>query len=236
MKIAGSKFILTITGLVLALTTSVVLAKPRLQMGPDAEITYDGLHRVDKTVMDAAWVKPDLDLRPYTQIMFVGAGISYKAVDNEGRRYVPGRSNDTEFGISDEGKQRFEREVREVFTARLAELERYEIVTEPGPGVLLLVGAILDVVSNVPPVGSCTGRCEIYLNSVGEATLVIELRDSVTNEVLLRAADRRAAQSAGWAINANSVTVWAEVRRLAGFWAQRLRKGLDDFESIDDLN
>ena len=51
MKISGSKIILTISGVVLALTTSVVLAKPRLQTGPDAEITHDGLHRVDKTVI-----------------------------------------------------------------------------------------------------------------------------------------------------------------------------------------
>ena len=70
---------------------------------------------------------------------------------------------------------------------------------------------------------------------LGQATLIIELRDSMSNEILVRAADRRAAASAGWAIEVNSVTVWPEVRRLASAWGRRIVKGLEDFESIDDL-
>lgn len=210
-------------------------AAPRLATGDDAEITHDGLHRVERTVMDAAWVKPDLDLRPYTKLMLASAGFSYRPVDNEGERYRPGQTDDTEFHISEENRARIELEMREAFLRELEDLERYEIVAEPGPDVLMLVAGVIDIVSSVPDVNDCIGRCEVYLRSVGEATLVLELRDSMSNEVLVRAADRRAAENGGFAVEANPVTVWPEVRRLANVWGRRVVKGLNDFESIDDL-
>jgi len=101
-----SKAILTLTGVALASFGATLSARPRLQTGPDAEMSYDGLHLVDKAVMDMTWVKPDLDLAGYTQIMLVGAGMAFTPVDNAGQRYWPGRSNDTEFPISDESKLR----------------------------------------------------------------------------------------------------------------------------------
>jgi hypothetical protein len=223
------------TAVVIASFGPGVSAKPRLQTGPDAEVTFDGLYRVDKSVMDAAWVRPDLDLSGYKKLMLASAGIQYKHVDSEGKQWWPGRSDETEFPISDEGKARLQNEVHDAFTEELAKVKRYDLVAEPGPDVLMLVGGLIDVVSQVPPVDKCVGRCDVYLNSVGEATLVIELRDSESNEVLARAADRRAAENAGWPIDANTVTVWPEVRRLAQTWASMLRKRLDDFESVDEL-
>lgn len=34
---------------------------PEFQSGPDAEVTHDGLTRLDKTVMDVVWAKLDID-------------------------------------------------------------------------------------------------------------------------------------------------------------------------------
>jgi hypothetical protein len=224
-----------IAALVAAGFCAAASAKPRLETGPDAEVTFDGLYRVDKSVMDAAWVRPDLDLRGYKKLMLAGAGIQYKHVDSEGKQYWPGRSSDTEFPISEEGKERLQKEVSEAFADELSKVERYELVSQPGPDVLMLVGGLIDVVSQVPPVDKCAGRCDVYLSSVGEATLVVELRDSESNEVLARAADRRAAENAGWPVAANSVTVWSQVRQLAQTWARMLRKTLDKFDSVDGL-
>jgi hypothetical protein len=78
---------------------------------------------------------------------------------------------------------------------------------------------------------SFAGRGGIYLTSVGQATLVIELRDSQSNEVLGRAADRRAAESP-FAFDVNKVTAWSEVHRLAQAWASLLRKRLEEIEKV----
>lgn len=236
MNTRSSRLTLTVlSAAVLGVFSAEAPGKPKLETGQDAEITHDGLYRVDKTVMDAAWVKPDLDLTPYKKLLIGAAGMSFKPVDDEGQRWWPGRSDQTEFPISEENKVRLQEEMGKAFLEELADLRRYEIVGEPGEGVLLLAVALIDVVSSVPPVDECIGRCDVYLSSVGEATLVLELRDSVTNEVLARAADRRAAEQQGWPIEANSVTVWPEVERLAHAWGKQVRKRLDEFESVDDL-
>ncbi len=89
----------------------------------------------------------------------------------------------------------------------------------------------MDVVSNVPP--DSMGRSNIYLSSVGEATLVIEIRDSESNAVLVRIIDRKAAQNIGVAQRSTSVTNWSEVQQLARAWATQLRSALDEATTWD---
>jgi hypothetical protein len=161
--------------------------------------------------------------------MLVSVGISYK--EDPDYKGTFDRSA-TEFPIDEENRERLQRTVREEFLEEFEMLERYEIVTEPGPGVLMLIGGVLDVVSRVPPERPGAGaRGGVYLTSVGDATLVLELRDSTTNEILARAADRRSAESA-FAFEVNTVTAWSEVRRLAGAWARLLRTRLEELTGV----
>ena len=220
------------TGLALVYSFGVY-GKPRIQTGPKAEVTADGLTRVDKSVMDMAWVKADLDLRSYTKLMLKGAEIQYRRVDTEGKYYRPGRDDDSEFPISEENRAMLVQVVQEQFREELGKSKRYELVTQPGPHTLLLFGSLVDVVSRVPPLNQ-PGRYDVYLTSVGEATLVFELRDASTNEVLARAADRRAAERVGVGIKASSVTTWSEVRNLAQSWAIQLRKRLDEITVVGE--
>jgi hypothetical protein len=204
--------------------------QPRIQTGPNAEVTHDGLVRVEKSVVDAAWVKPDLDLTPYKKLMVVSQGVSFRKLkpvsDFQAR-------SESQFPVQEENKQQLSDILKEAFSEELAKNERYQVVTTPGPDVLLIVGAVIDVVSNIPPdVDSAKfGRGGVYLTSVGEATLVIELRDSESGEILARAADRRAAESA-FAFEVNNVTAWSEVRRLARSWASLLSRRLEEIEGV----
>jgi hypothetical protein len=204
--------------------------QPRIATGDDEEITHDGLYLVDKSVADKVWVKPDLDLTGYTKLMVAPAGVAYRKLDPVSRFQA---DSESEFPVQEKNKARFEQILKEEFTEELEKVERYEIVTEAGPDVLLLVGGVIDVVSFVPPDldSAKYGRGGVYLESVGSAVLVIELRDSQSGEVLARAADGRAAESP-FAFEANSVTVWSEVRRLAQYWANLLVDRLNTFEKI----
>ena len=118
--------------------------QPRIETGPDAEVTFDGLVRVQKSVVDAAWVKPTLDLTPYKKLMVVSQGVSFRKLepvsDFQARK-------ESQFPVKEENKERLSRELKTAFEAELGKLERYEIVHAPGPDVLLLTGAIIDVVS-----------------------------------------------------------------------------------------
>ena len=206
--------------------------QPQIQTGANAEVTADGLVRVKKSVADAAWVKPDFDLTPYTKLMIVSGGVSFKKVKPVST--FEARKGASEFPISEEGQQMFKDIMKEEFTRELSKLKRYQIVDKPGPDVLMLIGAVINVVSSVPSdvdSASFAGRGGIYLTSVGQATLIIELRDSESNEILGRAADARAAESP-FAFEVNKVTAWTEVHRLAQAWASLLRQRLEDIEKV----
>ena len=115
----------------------------------------------------------------------------------------------------------------EVALEELAKSERFTFVDEVGPDVLIVRVALLDVVSFVP--SQSGGRSEVFLSSVGEATLVLELRDSITDAILARAMDRRAAEDrSGLMSRSNSVTNTTEVRRLIRRWMSSLRERLDE--------
>ncbi len=201
---------------------------PTIQTGPDAEISFDGLHKVDNSQADVAWARPDFDISGYTKIWLVGAGIEYRQVKNRGRTSVD-RTRGGPYFIDDKSRGQFEELVGKVFKEELEKIEKYELVDGPGPDVLMVRGGLLDVTSYVPP-DPVGGRSVVFLSSVGEATLVLELRDSETGTILARSIDRRAAETIGGTFTrSNSVTNSAEARRLIRFWATRLREGLDGF-------
>jgi len=228
-----SSWLLIAAAAVLAL--SCASPKPQLQQGPDAEVTHDGLVRVDHSRMQRAWMKPGADLGHYTKFMVGPPVFRFKAVrGGAGSGRVRARTGQNEFYISEENRKRLEEEVRAVFRDELSRSQHFQRVDEPGPDVLLIEGAMLDIVSRVPP--QITGRGEIFLDSVGEVTIVLQLADSETGEVLARAAERRAAQPAGGIVQPSSpVTTWAELRRLARRWARILRERLDELHELGPI-
>jgi hypothetical protein len=210
------------------LMASCSSAPATIQEGPNAEVSFDGLHKVDNSQADIAWAKPGFDISGYSRIMLQGAGVEYRPVKDRGRSLAI-RTGTGPYFIDDKTRAEFEALVNDVFREEMQKIKRFTIVDEPGPDVLLVRGRLLDVISRVPPdpVGS---RSYIVLGSVGEATLVLELRDSESGTILARSADRRAAENvSGMGNRSNSVTNSAEVRRLVRFWATRLREALDGF-------
>ena len=69
-------------------------------------------------------------------------------------------------------------------------------------------------------------RSQIYLSSIGAATLALELRDSETNAILARSIDRRAVEQQGIVQEVTSVTAISEVKRLMRRWGKDFMKGL----------
>jgi hypothetical protein len=200
-------------------------SEPTIQTGPDAEVTFDGLHVVDNSAFKAAWADPDIDFSRYNKFIAGGAFFEFRAVKKTASTMRHTSSQD-EFWIDDKSKAKLEEEVGKVFSEELAKSERFTETDTPGPDVLIIRGGLHDIVSRVPP--EMVGRGDIYLRSVGEATLVLEIVDSLSGEVIARAIERRAAeQPGGQMVRSNTVTTWSEVRRLARTWATRLRKGLD---------
>jgi len=213
---------------ILALSFAVLFAgcttTPTIDTSTDAELSFDGLYPVEHTRVDRAWARKDIDLSSYEKIMLQGAGIHYRPL-KEVSAFTASRSGKSDFPVPEQNKQELKEILQEGFLDELRKTERFEFVTEPGPDVLIVRGALLDVLSHMPP--ERPGRTDIYLSSVGEATFVIELIDSQSEAVLVRMLDRRAAETVGAPMKASSVTNKMEVRRLAQSWGRLLREGLE---------
>ncbi len=210
--------------LVIAGLAGGLLATAVAQDDSDADVSFDGLVRVEKGVFQRVWIDPEVDFAVYDKIILGDAEFEFRSVKEVSRS--ANYSSKSEFPISAANRQKLVENVTKVFDEELRKSKYFTIVTEPGPDVLILEGAMLDIVSRVPP--QRAGRSDIYLSRVGEATLILQLRDSLTGRTLVRAAERRAAEAIGSrGMISNPVTTWTEVRRLARRWGSKLRAGLD---------
>ena len=191
----------------------------------NTEVTFDGLTKLQQGPYRESWADLDVEFTQYTKVLLVDPYFEFRAV----KRTSPAaarRSNQKKYYISDRNRERLIQTVGEIFAAELGNSKTFTIADEPGPDVAILQVGVFDIVSRVPP--ESVGRSEIYLSSVGEGTLVVELKDSLSFETVFRGVERRAAQRAMGELRlSNSVTNWAEVRRLANRWARTMREGLD---------
>jgi hypothetical protein len=208
----------------IALLAGCSTATPTIQEGPNAEVSFDGLHVIDNSVFAMAWADPEIDFSRYNKIIPGGAVLEFRAVKKSSGT-TRSRSSQSEFYIDDDARQRLEEVAAEIFQEELAKSTRFTVADAPGQDVLIIRGALTDIVSNVPP--QTVGRTEVFLSSVGEITLILEVVDSMSGEVIFRALERRALDRHGQAMRSSSVNTWSEVRRLMRRWATTLREGLD---------
>jgi hypothetical protein len=183
--------------------------------------------------MQEAWARPDFDISTYSKIMLQGADAEFRPGGRNPRQNRALGPNE-HFAVTPEQKVRFQELMSAAFVKELSLSEHFTIVTEPGPDVLLIQGILLDVVSFIPE--QRAGRSDVFLSRFGEVTLVLEIRDSVSGAVLLRAIERRAAEASGGTgfTRSNTVTNRAEFRRVARRWAMVLREGLDRFMAPEE--
>ncbi len=200
-------------------------APPTIQQGPNAEVSFDGLHSIDNSIFQNAWADPDVDFSRYSKIMPGTAIFEYRAVKKTGATSAHTGSSKSEFWIDDDARAKLELETSTIFNEEMAKSTRFEMTDTAGDDVLIIRGGLNDIMSRVPP--EQIGRNDIFLRSVGEATLILEVVDSKSGEVIFRAVERRSAGSSTGGIKANSVTTLAEVRRMLRRWATTLREGLD---------
>ena len=185
----------------------------------EIEVTHDGLERVANSTVARAWIKPGVDFSQYTEVGLLDCFVSFR---RNWRMNNPGvRTRDM-----DRIKSTLADEFRVVFTEEL-ENGGFPVVTEAADHVLLIRPAIIDL-DVAAPQTSTGGRSDSFTTSPGTMTLVIELYDSVSNEILARAIDRRRARNAGNIQWTTSGTNRAAARKILRSWANLLVSRLDE--------
>lgn len=178
------------------------------------------------------WVNPKADFSRYDKILLGDAEFQFRDVGpaEKYRTSTLRSSSKREFGILESEQEKFRQVVGDAFVKEMARSKKFTLVEDAQPGTLLIEGAVMDIVSYVPP--EVIGRSEVYLADIGAATLVLEIHDATTGDTLAYIEERRKISQPGGRIDqftppTNSVTVWAEVGRWARNAASRLRTSLE---------
>jgi hypothetical protein len=179
------------------------------------------------------FVLPGLDPSKYNKVFLWEGQFEYRDVGPAQKtRSTMLSTHKREFGISEEDRRRFEEIVGEAFHKEIAKAKNFTIIEnidEMDAATLILRGAMLDIISRVPP--QMVGRADVYLSSVGAATFVIEMIDAGTGAVVALAAERRSIETlnarTGASVPANSASVLGDIKRWSNSIARRLRTALD---------
>ncbi len=169
-------------------------------------IVTGSFNRVPNTAVEYAYINEQADFSQYTKLMNGGLEIYYP---------------ESETAPDPADIERIRSYFRDAFAAAIG--DDYEVVAEPGPGVLKVSGQVIDMKMTS---GGATFDPSGRLRDVvahGELTFLMEMSDSVSGQVLARAGDKSSDISAE-----EDDATWDDVRRAAEYWAGLFRNWLDN--------
>lgn len=190
------------------LLIAVVLVTATLSLQACTRTVVTGsFNRVPNTAVEYAYINEQADFSQYTKLMNGGLSIYYP--ENEA---APDKAE----------IDRIRGYFRDAFTSAIG--DAYEIVDEPGPGVMKVQGQVIDMkMTSGGEVMDVSGRLRDIL-AHGELTFLMEMSDSVTGQVLARAGDKSTDIS-----GEKDDATWDDVRRAAEYWAGLFRNWLDNY-------
>ncbi|MFQ5458156.1 MAG: DUF3313 domain-containing protein [Myxococcota bacterium] len=179
---------------------------------------YSQLKKGERGEAQLVYINPATDFSQYDSVMIDSVTLW--------------RSGETS-GISPEDQQTLTDYLYAALHKQLS--QDYEIVSNPGPGVLRVRAAVTEakgakvaanvVTGVVPQLRMATMAAGLATNTakfVGQASIEGEVTDSVSGERLLAAVDQRA----GTKSPGTMFTKWGDVEKSFDFWAHRLRARL----------
>ncbi len=217
------KISVVVAGLALAiLVSSPVWAKKSLPAVND-----EGMELIKDTRTTTIYADPGADLGIYKRIWLEDASVAFK---KNWQRDQNRNTRSPSARVKDSDMERIRKDVadlfRETFTAELID-GGYELADQAGEDVLIVKPAIVDLDVTAPDLQT-VGRTYSYSESAGEMTLNLELYDSMTNDKIVTARDRKQDYRRGYLEWRTSVNNRATAKRLMDSWARAFREALDD--------
>jgi hypothetical protein len=198
-----------------ALPSNVVTEKP-------TAVNFDGLADVRSRSLDVAQERPGTNFARYSGLLLSPPELAFKTPDRSKK----------EFALTEDQQSRFRDIVAGAFESEFSKMQMMPLVKERGADVLELSVRVQDIVANVSPTSlSPVGRGAAFLEASGAATLVIELSDSMSKEILARGIDTSAVDGVAMRQGDEMVTRWQGVEKLSERWASIGRAGVSSLIS-----
>jgi hypothetical protein len=199
--------------LVLALSAVACSSQPPAAI--TSTINYEGLAEVSKPYFDVAQIRPETVFSNYDGVIVNAPELAFR---------TPDRSQQ-QFPLDETQKQRFQEVLANAFLLELSKLQNLDLRDEPSSKVLELTVRVENITATVPT--GQGGPIGFALTAVGEATLILEVRDSQSEQILARGVETRAVQGAALGQGGGVVTRWEDIEKLCSRWASMARSRLD---------
>ncbi len=146
----------------------------------DVPETWDHLVKVKSKQLKAVYLLPGADFRPYTKIMIDQPEAAFRKnwLRDYNRNTSRGISRQLSDADAEKALEKVSASLKQIFTKAYTD-GGYQVVTAPGPDVLRIRTAVIDLHVNAPDIMSA-GRSRSYSPEAGTATLVLEALDSQT--------------------------------------------------------
>jgi hypothetical protein len=212
-------------GAFFSLGAALAFACPVSAAEEPPQVSKDGLQLKTHTKQRLVYVKPGATFSQYNKVMILDCYVEF---EKDWQRNYNSTVDDPSRQVTDQKMQQMKTtlaaEFKKVFTTELQKAG-YQVTTNPGPDVLLLRPAVVNVQVTAPDIMSA-GIDVNVITSAGSGTFYLELWDSATNTILARVMDAQADRQP-FARQANSVTNMQAADIILKYWADELIKHLD---------
>jgi hypothetical protein len=211
--------------LIIACAVTLLSAPAGMRVASAAEPPkeWDGLELRPSSSVDRLYVRPGASLAGYKRIRLEPLQVAFD------KNWDPNRGSAGVNRLTAQDFEKIKKALAEEFAKVCAqELAKggYVLVKEPGDDVLDVQPFVVDLYIAAPQ-KQTAGRSTTYTSDAGHMTLVAELRDSDTNQILARVVDQRNASQSGTYQLTTSVSNMGAARQIIARWASALRKALD---------
>ncbi len=188
-----------------------------------------GLEKQGRSPFDALYLKPGVQWAEYQGLHIAPIEVSFAShwQPKQPGSTFPMRTAEREalrLKVATLAQEQFQR----VFQgeAGAAAPGRLALVKEPGPKVLNLRARLVDVWLAAPHSPE-PGLVHTYARTAGEMTLVLELLDATTGQVLARVQDQRQGRDIGRMVRMDGIATIAEIEDMAAHWAREVRRQIE---------
>ena len=196
-------------------------------------VEWDGLRRVESKRLNYVYLQPGADFRGYTKVIVDPTEVAFRK--NWARDYNRS-SRDLDGRVSDQEVQQAISKGVVAASDIFVEAWRkggYEIASQPGPDVLRVQTAVVNISVAAPDVRTSSAS-HSFSDEAGAATLVVEVKDSLTGAVLGRAIDQ--------AIVGDNTVAWrtrvsnrADFREVVEHWARNGVRGMGELKALSPV-
>ncbi len=209
---------------VVVIAVAALLAVPIVTAKEEPRQEWDGLVRKAGYQLDNVWVRPNVQFKAYKRVRLPPVEVTFsKDWDpNHGTRMLSSQVTKEDMqNIRDGLSQMFHDE----FAKRLAQ-GGYALADTNEDDVLIVQAALANLYINAPTTNGASAT-RVYTMDAGRVSVVMQLSDAPTHQLLARVVDTQQGLSNGYWSWTTSVSNSAEARRIIGIWAEALRAALD---------